>query len=137
MTRLKYLCAFIAVLFILKAITGVGAVSATVSPVYNGTSVAHMGLYSRLGALVIAFAFAVCAFAIHRRALVIWPVGFGLLGLVYVQFVTESVMALCQAAPVKNFPEFWLPTISVIVLGAAVTLYWGFWWKRQRPYFLK
>jgi hypothetical protein len=128
---LKYLCLLVGICFVAAALTGIHAVS--VKP--SGTTISHFNTLGRIWAVAAAFVCAAFAYGIHIRARIVWKVGFVYLALSYIYFVAGGITGMYHAAPVKDFLSFWLPVGLAIVLGAAVTVYWSLWWKRQRSYF--
>jgi hypothetical protein len=129
---LKYLCLFASLLTIAAALTGIQAIS--IRP--SGTTIWHYSnIYGRIFAFAAAVVSAAFAFGLHIRARIVWTAGFILLALGYINFIVGAVTATYHAARVPNFPSFWLPVGLIVLAGAAVTTYWGLWWKRQRGYF--
>ncbi len=131
MNRLKFVALLFSVLCLTGTITGIQAIS--IRP--SGMDIAHLDVVGRYLSLIFAIVFAALAFGIHTKAEATWKAGFVLLALSYVYFVAGATMATYRAAPVKDFPSFWLPVGLVVVLGGGVSIYWGMWWKRQRAYF--
>lgn len=131
MKSLKYLCLFASLLAIAAALTGIQAIS--IRP--SGTTIWHYNTYGRIWAFAIAVVFATFAYGIHIRARIMWKVGFILLALGYINFVVGAVTATYHATVVPSIPSFWLPAGLIVLVGAAVTIYWGLWWKRQHAYF--
>jgi hypothetical protein len=132
MARLKLLCFFFSIVLLAVALTGINAVSGTAS----GITVSHLDASGRIWAVVDALIAAIFAYGIHSRARIAWRAGFIVWVLSYVYFVFGAVSGTYRAAHVISFSSFWLPTGLAVFIGAAVTIYWGSWWKRQRSYFL-
>ena len=132
MAHLKYLCLFFSLAFLVVALVGINAVSGNAS----GITVSHLNASGRIWAIVWAFVAAIFAYGIHSRARIVWRAGFIVLLLGYVDFLIEAVIGTYRAAHVVSFSSFWFPSVVVVLVGAAVTIYWVSWWKRQRGYFL-
>jgi hypothetical protein len=131
MRLLKYLCLFLSLVYLAAGLTGIQAVSETSS----GTHISHLTTFGRIWALGAAFVLATFAYGIYTRARIAWNAGFIFLALSYIYSVIAGVIATNHAAIVPNFVSFWLPVGLFVSIGAAVTFYWGLWWKRQRSYF--
>jgi len=76
-----------------------------------------------------------CAFyGIHRRAPLIWKLGFAIIVGLGAQFLMQSlaiwssILGRATNAPIESG----FLTLATL----AVTTYWLFWWKRQRHYFI-
>jgi hypothetical protein len=131
MKLLKNLCILGSLVLIAAALTGIQSVS--IRP--SGTTIIRFGNFGRIFAFAEAFVFAAFAYGIHIRVRITWKVGFVLLALGYINLVVGAVAATYHAALVIDIPSFWLPTCLIVVIGAAVGVCWGLWWKRQRSYF--
>ena len=83
------------------------------------------------------FAAAFCgaaAYGIHKKALVAWKIGFGVIAAALLEFLASALPAT-STIPENDHPG--VAAAAVVVTGAAVALYWGFWWKKQKSYFVK
>jgi hypothetical protein len=132
MTKLKSLCLFLGLAYLAVALSGINAVSGTRS----GMTVSHLNAFGRIWAVAVALILATFAYGLHRRMPIVWKAGFILLALGYIDAAVQAVTATYRAADAVSFSSFWLPSALVVLVGGAVTIYWGLWWKRQRSYFL-
>ncbi|HVZ53168.1 MAG TPA: hypothetical protein VG986_14470 [Pseudolabrys sp.] len=136
MGLLKTLAVLFSLLCVAGAISGIQSVSFTTSGATGShLNFATLNIAARIWTFALAIVLALFAYGIHIRAKKTWKAGFVLMGLNYIYFVVGATIATYRAAPIKDVPSFWLPIGLVIVLGTAVGVYWGLWWKRQRPYF--
>jgi hypothetical protein len=133
MKTLKYLCVLFGLLLIAAAFTGIQSVSITPS----GATITKFNIFGRICCLAEAFVLATFAYGIHIRARITWKAGFILWALNYIYFVAAAVNATYHVAPIRDIPSFFLPAGLIVLGGAAVGIYWGVWWKRQRPYFFQ
>jgi hypothetical protein len=132
MNSLKYLCLLLSLLYLAAGFTGIQAISVTPS----GMTISHLSAFGRILALATAFVLALFAYGIHTRARIVWKAGFIYLALGYIYLVVGAVIATYRAALVPSILSFWLPAGLVVLIGGAVTVCCGLWWKRQRSYFL-
>lgn len=102
----------------------------------HGTTIVRFSPFGRIVAILFAVAFFALAYGIHTRARITWPAGFVGIAICYLNFVVGAVSSTYRLAAVHDFPSFWLPAGLVIVIGGAVTAFMGFWWRRQRSFFL-
>ena len=132
MKTLKYFCLFVSLVYIAAALTDIQRISITPS----GLTIRPYSTYApRIWAFANALVLTTSAYGIHIRARMMWKAGFILLALYYVDFVVGAVTATYHAAHVVSIPSFWLPAALVVLVGAAVAIYWGLWWKRRQTYF--
>lgn len=131
LNTLRSFCFLISLSCAAAALGGIHAVS--VRP--SGTTIAHLTIPGRISAFALAVAYAAFAYGIHIRARAVWKAGFILLTLGYVYSVVGAVTATYHSARPPSISSFWLPTALVVLIGTAVTVYCGLWWKRQGSYF--
>ena len=79
---------------------------------------------------VLGFAF----YGIHRRVPLMWKLGFAIIVGLGAQFLIQSLIIwssiLGSATNARTQSGF------LTLATLAVTTYWLFWWKRQKPYFI-
>ena len=76
-----------------------------------------------------------CAFyGIDRRALLMWNLGFAIIVGLGAQFLMQSLTIWSSIVGKATNARIESGFLTIATL--AVTTYWLFWWKRQRPYFI-
>ena len=83
------------------------------------------------GCLVAGLVYAAALYGIHKRTAMTWKLGWVFLAANYVGFVFQVHSAVPQA------DNPWVPAAAAAIAGAAVAVYWGYWWNRQRSYFVE
>lgn len=134
MKILKYCCLFFCVMCLVAAITGIQSARTDQTGIYITKFNDNFG---RIYVLLMSGVFAAGFYGIQKRLFITWKLGWPMLIWGYLSFVLQAVVSTYYVAKIKDFPSFWLPLILCIVGGAAVTVYWGFWWKRQKNYFVR
>lgn len=94
--------------------------------------VSNHGLISHLLSLGYAVLFGIGFYGIHRRMLLAWKVGWFYLGFFYLSSIVPAIAASWTTVPASNR---WIALSAVVVMFSAVAVYWGNWWKKQKPYF--
>jgi len=125
MRTLKIVC----ILFCLWSVVSIftGSIFTFSSP-SGQIEMRHYGsgtFYSVANALMFALAY----YGIHRRAPIVWKLGWGFLAILYLEFLIQAL-----SSSVKQ-PQGWIASIAIAIGSLLVALYWGFWWKRQRSFF--
>ena len=120
-------------LFVLGCIASVAsAISGVQSFSYDSRTGSHTSYFAgwdRLWAVASALICGFAAWGIHRRAPIMWPLGWVALVVSAVIFVVEAAVALLSQ------PYGWVGVIGAIVGAVLVVTYWGIWWQRHRGYF--
>ena len=137
MDNLKLFCIIFCVLSLVGAFTGIHGVhlsyrgGAPGSPAQSTLVVnREKGLRAALFSMVWALAFASAAYGIHRRARIVWKIGWGVLGIIFFEFAVQALSFLLNLTG----PDRWFESAAFLAVGV-VPVYWGFWWKRQKGYF--
>jgi len=86
------------------------------------------------GCLVAGLVYAAALYGIHKRTAMTWKLGWVFLAANYVGFVFQVHSSMLKVPQADN-P--WVPTAAGAIAGAAVVVYWGYWWNRQRSYFVE
>jgi hypothetical protein len=86
------------------------------------------------GSLVAALVYAAALYGIHKRTVMAWKFGWVFLAANYVGFVFQ-VHSSTLKVPQAGSP--WVPTAAAAIGSAVVAVYWGYWWNRQRSYFVE
>jgi hypothetical protein len=82
--------------------------------------------------LLNAIIFAVGFYGIHRRARLTWQLGWFVGG-----FLLSEWLVLCLEPIVSHpKPNGWVASAVMVAGGFAVALYWGYWWKSQKSFFI-
>ena len=112
---------------LVSAITGVDAFS---FDTVSGSQISHYStVWGRGWGVAMAFLCALGAWGIHRRAAIVWPLGWAALIVGSVWFVVQvAIMLLPQ-------PSGWVGLMGVVVGVIIGVGYWGVWWQRHREYF--
>jgi hypothetical protein len=126
MRVLQVFCAFLCLLSVLSAVTGIQSIS-----VADRVVIAKHGGFGRIYSLFVAGVFAAAVYGIRRRAPIVWKLGWVLLAASFVSFVVSALPGALRQPP----PGCWIVAAFILIGGLVVTVYWGWWWKRQRDYF--
>lgn len=70
------------------------------------------------------------AYGLHRRAPIVWKLGPWIFGLIYLDWVVESLEAA------HGMPKAWIASVGIVIAGFAGVAFWFLWWKRQKGYFV-
>ena len=102
----------------------------SVASMFWGNHAASSGLrifWSLVNAAVFGGAF----YGIHKRAPLMWKLGF--IGIIVgaASFLMHAT-SLMGSVPRSNAQ---IESSFLVLATIAVASYWGFWWKRQKPYF--
>ena len=123
---LKAFCFLFCVFSLLDLIPGIYPAGLVRSDVLG---VSHR--VSWLVALVNTFLFGTAYYGLRRRTAIAWSLGWVFLG----AFFSEAV-TLCLASTLHlQESDRWIASAAVVAGCAAVAIYWGLWWKRQKRYF--
>jgi hypothetical protein len=109
------------------------AVYAIHSPQNGAYSTSHEKLVMAR-CLVLAVAYGAALFGIHKKAPIAWKLGWGAIA---AELLALPVWALSVTSRIPRTDSPGVAAAAVIVGGVAVALYWGFWWYRQKSYFVK
>jgi hypothetical protein len=85
-------------------------------------------IVSLLNAIIVAVGF----YGIHRRARLTWQLGWFVGGILLSEWLVFCLSATLRLPK----PNGWIVSTVIVVAGLAVALYWGYWWKRQKSYFI-
>jgi hypothetical protein len=115
---------------LLKLMLAAGFALCVVS-VFLGSHAASSGLrifWSIIDAAIFVGAF----YGIHKRAPLMWKLGF--IGIIIgaASFLMHA-LSLTRSVPRSNAQ---IESSFLVVATIAVASYWGFWWKRQKSYFV-
>ena len=135
MRILKIICILFCLLSLASALTGLQSshvsVSAGKSVKTSASIVITKSVSFRIYAFSQAVLWAAAAYGIHKKIPITWKLG-------WVVLVTSSLEATVSALSYSlrlPFPDYWIASSAIVIGFCAVTVYWGFWWKRQRNYF--
>src|SRR6266849_3773067 len=83
--------------------------------------------------IVIGLSYAPLFYGIRRRLAVAWKFGWVVLIASFSSLIVEALASL------KQIPQSggWIASAVVTIGFAAVAIYWGSWWKRQKSYFIQ
>jgi hypothetical protein len=83
---------------------------------------------------IAALVYAAALYGIHKRTVMTWRLGWVFLAANYFGFVFQVHSSMRKVPQAEN-P--WVPTAAGAIAAAAVAVYWGYWWNRQRSYFVE
>jgi hypothetical protein len=112
---------------IASAITGVQAFQADSR---TGTVISYWQGSWRWLALLYAAIFAVAFYSVYRRFPLAWKLGWVFLIAGAADFIIQAWLGLIDQ------PYGWVGGIAATLGGIGVAIYWGFWWRKQKPYFV-
>jgi hypothetical protein len=136
MRILKVICVLFCLFSLISAITGIQSVNASVSVGESAhTSSAKMVVaqnnsfiaYSFLAALLYAAAF----YGIQKRKPLTWKLGWVVIIASFLRFITSVLLHSLKLPQ----PDCWIVSTAGVLIGSAVAIFWGVWWKRQKSYF--
>jgi hypothetical protein len=126
--KIVYLC--FGLWFLTSAILGIRAIYS----VHSQPVAPNQAAFRTVSSLFVS-AFCVAAvYGIHKRSLVAWKLGWIVIAAGLTEFLVSALSAISKI-PRNDHPV--VAAAAVVVGGTAVALYWGFWWKRQKSYFVK
>jgi hypothetical protein len=105
-----------------------------IHPPQNGAHSSGRGALAVVQSLALGIASTLTLYGIHKRTIMVWKLGWGYLAAIYFEWLFT---ALPQMLKVPSADSPLAASAAVVVIGAVVTLYWGFWWYRQKGYFVK
>jgi hypothetical protein len=118
---LAFFCAWSAVDFIVAA---------------SGIHVPYGGTYSKpwvmAESLVRMLLLAAALYGLRKRTLVVWKLGWCYLVACYLSWLFTGLSSTRKISPADS-PM--VASAAVVIAGAIVAVYWGFWWNRQKNYF--
>ena len=116
---------------LLKLMLGLGFVLSVASMFWGGGHAASSELRI-FWALVNAAVFGGALYGVHKRVPLMWKLGF--IGIVIgaASFLMHA-LSLTRSLPPSSSQ---IESSFLVVATIAVALYWGFWWKRQKAYFI-
>lgn|ERR1700719_759328 len=115
------------VLCIVSAITGIQAFEADSR---TGTVITYWHGYGRFYAIAGAFVSAVSFYGVYRRSPLAWKLGWLFLFAGAANFIAEAWLGLIHQS------YGWIGAVAATLAAVGVTVYWGFWWRKQKPYFI-
>jgi len=74
--------------------------------------------------------FAVGFYGIQRKARLTWQLGWFAGGFLLIEW-----LVVCLASSLR-VSHGWIGPAVLVLAGFGVGLYWGYWWKRQKSYFI-
>ncbi len=111
----------------------IAAVYAILSPHDGSHSTSHESLVM-VECLVSALAYGAALYGIHRRTFIVWKLGWGFLAMQYFGWLFQG---LSWTLKMPHADKPWAASAAIAIGGALVVLYWGFWWNRQKGYFVQ
>ncbi|HTV57693.1 MAG TPA: hypothetical protein VMD77_02220 [Candidatus Baltobacteraceae bacterium] len=119
---LAFFCAWSAVDFIVAA---------------SAFHVPHGGAYSKpwvmAESLVSTLLLASALYGLRKRTLVVWRLGWCYLVAAYLSWLFTGLSS-SRKIPPEDSPI--VASAAIVIGGAIVAVYWGFWWNRQKNYFI-
>jgi hypothetical protein len=118
---LAFFCAWSAIDFIVAA---------------SGIHLPHGGTYSRplvmAESLVSMLLLAAALYGLRKRTLMVWKLGWCYLAGAYFSWLFTG---LSSTRKISAADRPMVAAVAVVIGGAIVAVYWGFWWNRQKNYF--
>lgn len=128
MRSLIAVCIFFCLLSVVSALTGIRTFHWSTS---DGPHITRQnGLGNTLWSIFSALLYASAAYGVHRRAPVVWKLGWAVLIMTFLEFTIGGVSSVLRQ------PGGWIGAAGILIGGVLVAVYWGTWWKRQRDYFV-
>jgi len=125
MRILKIACILVCLLSVVSIFKGTKSMLTSSSEQVEMKHYGYGTLYSAFNALIFGVAF----YGIQRRMRIFWKLGWGFLGIVYLEFLIRAL-----SNSVKH-PQGWIASIAIVIGSLLVAMYWGYWWQRQRSFF--
>jgi hypothetical protein len=92
------------------------------------------GTFGIVSSIIDTAVFGCVFYGIHRRALLMWKLGFVIIVGLGAQFLMQSLTIWSSIVSKATNARIEFGFLTIVTL--AVTTYWLFWWKRQRSYFV-
>lgn len=92
------------------------------------------GKFGIVSSIIDTAVFGCAIYGIHRRAPLMWKLGFAIIVGLGAQFLMQSLIIWSSILGRATNARIESGFLTIATL--AVTTYWLFWWKRQRPYFI-
>lgn len=86
-------------------------------------------LWSALSAVIFVGAF----YGIHKRAPVMWKLGFLGIAVSFASFLIRSLLLVRSFSTTATNTR--IESGFLVLATVAVAMYWSFWWNRRRSYF--
>jgi hypothetical protein len=118
---LAFFCAWSAVDFIVAA---------------GGIHLPYGAAYSKhlvmAGPLVIMLLLAAALYGLRKRTLIVWKLGWCYLIAAYLSWLFTG---LSSTRRISSADSPMVASVALVIVGAIVAVYWGFWWNRQKHHF--
>jgi hypothetical protein len=85
------------------------------------------------GSLISMLLAAAALYGLQKRTLIVWKLGWCYLVASYLSWLRATLSSIRKIPPADH------PMVAyaaVVIGGATVAVYWGFWWNRQKNYFV-
>ena len=76
--------------------------------------------------------FGVGFYGVHRKMRIAWKVGWFYLAFFYLGSIVSAMASTIKLST----PDRWIASAFVVGSSSAVAVYWGWWWNRQKGYFI-
>ena len=120
-------------LCLLSSISALMDLVSSIHPLYPSRYIFPETPAQRTVSIVIGLSCAPLFYGIRRRLTVAWKFGWVILIASFSSLIVETLASL------KQMPQSggWIASAVVTIGFAAVAIYWGRWWKRQKSYFIQ
>lgn len=125
MRLLKIFLAFFCALSVVDFIVAASGIHLS----YEGTYSKHLVMAE---SLVSMFLLAAALYGLRKRTLMVWKLGWCYLVAFYLSWLFTGLSSTRKISP-EDSPM--AASAAVLIGGAIVAVYWGFWWTRQKNYF--
>jgi hypothetical protein len=137
-TQLKHCLTLFSIVLVFVALTGIQSIRIPESGLeitslsdLSGLIVTKLDALGRIKALLLSAFLALVTYGIHGRFLIVWKFGWIVLLAGSFACAVSALLSSLQLPP----PQNWIASTAVLVGTCLATLYWAFWWKRQKVYF--
>ncbi len=130
MRILKIVYLFFGLWFAASAVLGVLEIHSA----YGQTGDANHAILRAISSILLSAFCGAAVYGIHKRTLIAWKLGWGVIATGFLEFLVSAFSALSKT-PRNDHPG--IAMAAVVVMAAAVALYWGVWWNKKKSYFIK
>lgn len=130
MRGLKIICVFFFAWAVVDIVRGILMIHSTNA---GALAMSH-GLRGTILSVVYAAFWGAAIYGIHRRGQTAWKLGWA--AIVFL-FLLVLVLGLQFTRRIPKSSAPWVASLAVVVADSALALSLGFWWYRQKSYFVK
>lgn len=90
-------------------------------------------VFRTISSIFLSAFYGAAIYGIHKKAFIAWKIGWGVLAAGILSFWISALSATSKI-PKSDYPQ--VAAASAVIGGAAVGVYWGYWWYKQKSYFV-